>query len=61
MSAYASMAVASAIGLVWRSNVAFSIAKTIAPIGAAFTFLALVTGMLWVSPCGVRPGYGMPV
>ena len=50
MSAYACMASASAIGLIWRSNVAFSIAKTIAPVGAAFTFLALVTGMLWGKP-----------
>jgi heme exporter protein C len=50
MSGYACMAVASVIGLVWRSNVAFSIAKTIAPVGAAFTFLALVTGMLWGKP-----------
>ncbi len=41
------MAGAALIGIVWRSNVAFSVAKSIAPFGASLTFLALVTGMLW--------------
>ena len=34
MSAYAAMGFASIIGIVWRSNVAFSVAKSIAPFGA---------------------------
>lgn len=50
MSAYAYMAGAALIGIVWRSNVAFSVAKSIAPFGASLTFLALVTGMLWGKP-----------
>ena len=50
MMAYVCMAIASIIGLIWRSNVAFSFAKSCAPIGASFTFLALVTGMLWGKP-----------
>ena len=50
MSAYAYMALAALVGIVWRSNVAFSVAKSIAPFGASFTFLALVTGMLWGKP-----------
>ena len=50
MMAYVCMAIASMIGLIWRSNVAFSFAKSCAPIGASFTFLALVTGMLWGKP-----------
>ena len=50
MMAYVCMAIAAIIGLIWRSNVAFSFAKSCAPIGASFTFLALVTGMLWGKP-----------
>ncbi len=42
---------AAALGtLVWRHPLADVAAKTAAPIGAAFTFLALVTGALWGKP-----------
>ncbi len=50
MFCYTSMAVASAIGLIWRHPVAEMTAKATAPIGACFTFLALVTGSLWGKP-----------
>ncbi|HJL79615.1 MAG: heme ABC transporter permease CcmC [Gammaproteobacteria bacterium] len=50
MSAYAAMGFASTIGIVWRSTVAFSVAKSIAPFGALITALALITGMLWGKP-----------
>ena len=41
----------SAVGtLVWRHPLADVSAKAAAPIGAAFTFLALVTGSLWGRP-----------
>ncbi|MCB1413074.1 MAG: heme ABC transporter permease [Xanthobacteraceae bacterium] len=41
----------SALGtLVWRHPLADVSAKAAAPIGAAFTFLALVTGSLWGRP-----------
>ena len=33
MSAYAAMGIAAAIGIIWRSTVAFSVAKSIAPFG----------------------------
>jgi heme exporter protein C len=36
--------------LVWRHPLADVAAKTAAPIGASFTFLALVTGSLWGRP-----------
>ena len=50
MFAY-SMIAASAIGtLVWRHPLADVSARAAAPIGAAFTFLALVTGSLWGKP-----------
>jgi heme exporter protein C len=50
LSIYALMALASAIGLVWRHPLADLAAQEMAPIGAAFTFLCLVTGSLWGQP-----------
>jgi len=47
---YMVMATAGAIGLIWRMKMAFIIAICSAPIGAAFTALALVTGSLWGAP-----------
>ncbi len=44
------MAVLSVIYLVWRIKLADVIAKVSAPIGAWFTFLALVTGSIWGKP-----------
>jgi len=48
--AYLLMAIASAVGLVFRRPLADVAAKSAAPIGACFTFLALVTGSLWGKP-----------
>jgi heme exporter protein C len=48
--AYTFMAVAAAIGLIWRIKVAFAVAAAAAPIGASFTVLTLVTGSLWGRP-----------
>jgi len=47
---YVLMAIASSIGLIWRMKMAFAVAICSAPIGAAFTFLALTTGSLWGAP-----------
>jgi heme exporter protein C len=47
---YMVMAGAAAIGLIWRIKLAHVIAMSSAPIGASFTFLALVTGSLWGKP-----------
>jgi len=44
------MSIASLGTLVWRHPLADVAAKAAAPIGAAFTFLALVTGSLWGRP-----------
>ena len=46
---YAMMAVASVVALVWRHPLA-EMARAAAPIGAAFTAIALVTGSLWGKP-----------
>jgi heme exporter protein C len=50
MMAYGVMAVAALGTLVWRHPLADVTAKSIAPVGAAFTLLALVTGSLWGRP-----------
>ncbi|TLY65522.1 MAG: heme exporter protein CcmB [Gammaproteobacteria bacterium] len=47
---YTTMAIAAAVGLIWRIKVAHAVAASCAPIGASFTFAALVTGALWGQP-----------
>ena len=47
---YTGIAGASAVALIWRHPLADLVAKASAPIGAGFTFLALVTGSLWGKP-----------
>lgn len=48
--AYAFMAGASFISLVWRHALADVAARSAAPIGAAFTALGLITGSIWGAP-----------
>ena len=50
MFAYMVMATAAAIGLIWRMKLAHAVSAAVAPLGASFTFLALVTGSLWGKP-----------
>jgi heme exporter protein C len=47
---YGVMAAASLVGLVFRHPLADVAAKSAAPLGAAFTALALLTGSLWGRP-----------
>src|SRR5476651_2700432 len=47
---YTVMAVAAAVGLVWRIKLAHALAAATAPIGASFALLCLVTGSLWGRP-----------
>jgi heme exporter protein C len=47
---YSTMAVAAAVGLIWRMKVAHAAAAACAPVGAWFTVVALGTGMLWGKP-----------
>jgi len=47
---YVAMAAFAATGLVWRLKLAEVLAAASAPIGASFTFVALVTGSLWGRP-----------
>ncbi|HET9865082.1 MAG TPA: heme ABC transporter permease CcmC [Steroidobacteraceae bacterium] len=50
MAVYSTMAVAAAVGLIWRMKVAHAAAAACAPIGAWFTVATLATGMLWGKP-----------
>jgi len=47
---YMVMAGAGAVGLIWHMKLAEVIAISSAPIGASFTFLALITGAIWGKP-----------
>ena len=50
MFAYGFMAVASAMALIFRHPLADMAAKSAAPLGAVFCFLALATGSIWGKP-----------
>lgn len=50
MMAYTALAIASFVSFIWRHPLADNAARSFAVPGAAFTFLALVTGSLWGKP-----------
>lgn len=50
MFVYACLGIASFLALVFRHTVADAAAQAAAPLGAAFTAMALVTGALWGRP-----------
>ncbi len=50
MFVYTNIALAGAATLVWRHPLADVAGRAMAPVGAAFTFLCLVTGSLWGKP-----------
>ena len=50
MASYGALGAASFFSLVFRHALADSAAKAVAPLGAAFTVLALITGSLWGRP-----------
>jgi heme exporter protein C len=47
---YVVMAAAGACALVWKLKLAEILCRGCAPLGASFTFLALVTGAIWGKP-----------
>ena len=57
MGIYASMAVAAFIGLVWQMKWPTWRWRR-GPIGAVFTFIALVTGSAWETDVGHLVGMG---
>lgn len=48
--AYSAVAGASIAGFIWRHPLSFLAAKAMAPLGAGFTLICLVTGSLWGKP-----------
>jgi len=50
MFVYMTIAFNSVLFLVWKMKLADIVAEVSAPIGAAFTFLALATGSIWGKP-----------
>ncbi|PLR38888.1 heme ABC transporter permease [Chimaeribacter arupi] len=50
MGIYSAMAVAAFTALVWQMKMANLVVAAMAPVGAAFTFIALVTGAAWGKP-----------
>jgi heme exporter protein C len=50
LAAYLALGVVSFFGLVFRHSLADAAARACAPLGAAFTLLALITGSLWGRP-----------
>lgn len=47
---YVVMAIAAALGLIWRIKLADVIVAASAPLGASFALLALITGAIWGKP-----------
>lgn len=50
MGIYASMAIAAFIGLIWQMKMADLAVAAMAPVGAIYTLIALVTGSAWGKP-----------
>lgn len=50
MGGYVAMALAGFVWMVWRHAVADVAARSIAPVGAAFTAICLLTGSIWGKP-----------
>ena len=50
LAGYYIMAIAGAVGHIWRIKLSYMMMRAAAPIGAALTFVALVTGAIWGKP-----------
>lgn len=50
LAGYYMMAIAGAVGLIWKIKLSYMVMKSAAPIGAALTFVALFTGAIWGKP-----------
>jgi heme exporter protein C len=50
LAGYYIMAASGAVFLIWRMKMADIVMRSCAPIGAAMTFIALVTGAIWGKP-----------
>lgn len=50
MGVYVSLAIMSAVGLIWKIKLNFMLSRSAAIIGAVFTAMALITGSIWGKP-----------
>jgi heme exporter protein C len=50
LTIYMLMAISAGVGLIWRMKLAHALAASLAPIGAWYTALALITGAVWGRP-----------
>ena len=50
LAGYYIMAIAGAIGLIWRMKLSFLAMRAAAPLGALLTFISLFTGAVWGKP-----------
>jgi heme exporter protein C len=50
LQVYVVMAIAAAVGLIWRIKLAHAVAAACAPVGAGFTLVALATGSIYGKP-----------
>ncbi len=50
LSGYVALALFCASGFIWKNPLSAIIASAIAPVGAAFTAITLITGSLWGKP-----------
>ena len=50
LAGYYVMAIAGAVGLIWRMKLSFMVMHSAAVIGAVLTFLSLITGAIWGKP-----------
>ena len=50
MGAYTGMAIASFVWFIWRHELADTAAKALAPVGAAYAAICLLTGAIWGKP-----------
>lgn len=50
LAVYASMAVSAVVALIWRHTLADLYVRAVAPLGAGFTAICLITGSLWGLP-----------
>lgn len=50
MGIYMSMAIVAFVGLVWQIKMSDNLMAAMAPVGAVFTFVALITGAAWGKP-----------
>jgi heme exporter protein C len=50
LAGYYILAFAGSVGMIWQIKLSYMVMRSAAPLGAVFTFLALVTGAIWGKP-----------